>query len=226
MTSGDARATRKTEALAKLIRRHLGEPRKILVVACGSGAEAGVLARTFDAETIAFDIDPSHFDLELAAPATMMTMDAERLAFPDRHFDLVYSFHGLEHFANPQLAIAEMERVAVKGIVIGTPNKSRLIGYVGSVAPLATKVRWNLADLKARLRGRWSNEAGAHAGFSGAVLEAMCDGSFGDAREVTDEYYARLYPKYRRLLSVLRRSRLSSVVYPSVYVVVKPRVEA
>jgi len=69
-----------------------------------------------------------------------------------------------------------MRRVLKPGGVylIGTPNKSRAIGYVGSASPVRERLRWNVADWRARAAGRWSNAADAHAGFTSRELLEMC----------------------------------------------------
>lgn len=213
---------RRTKVLADCLRRRGGLPGRLLVVSCGSGAEAGFLARAFAAETIGVDLPGSNlpFDRTRSAPARLLHMDAQRLAFGDDRFDMVYSFHALEHMADPFQALAEMRRVLRPGgrFCIGTPNSSRLLGYIGSDVPLSVRIRWNLHDLRMRLSGRWSNAAGAHAGYAAGELRAMCTAAFGDAEDISDEYYAALYPRHRRPLSLIRRSGAKALAYPCVYV--------
>lgn len=81
----------------------------------------------------------------------------------------------IEHVPCPEKSIAERARVLKPGgyLYCGTPNRSRLIGYIGSRATLQEKIRWNLADWKMRLKGKFRNEHGAHAGFTEAELDAM-----------------------------------------------------
>jgi len=118
------------------------------------------------------------------------------LEFEGGEFDLVYSFHALEHIKDSEQALAEMSRVLRPGgaFCIGTPNSHRLIGYLGSPVPTADKVRWNLSDWHARLAGRWSNQAGAHAGFSEDELLAACRRAFGAGESVSAAYYTQLRP--------------------------------
>ena len=217
----DAVSERKTGALVRLLRAtqgpHIG---RILVVGCGEGYEAGILARSFGAATIGIDIciDFS-FDHAGSAPAELRVMDARRLDFPDASFDLVYSFHALEHIPEPRRALAEMARVLCPGgtYLIGTPNRDRLVGYVGSAIPLRTKIHWNLADLSKRLRGRWSNEQGAHAGFAEAELRDLCAAAFGDTpRAIAEAYYREIYP--RRLVEAIIRLGARRFAFPCVYV--------
>jgi SAM-dependent methyltransferase len=212
----------KTEATIRILSDVLPQPpRRILVVGCGTGHEAGTLARAFRADTIGIDLGNQFgFDHQAASPAVLRAMDAQALAFPDASFDLVFSFHALEHIADPRRALAEMARVLCRGgtYFIGTPNKARLVGYIGSATSLRNKVVWNLADLGMRARGRWRNEAGAHAGFTRAELLGLTRTAFGGGQDVTDAYYRALYAKRTRVLDALVRTGLGSRAYPCVYV--------
>lgn len=193
---------------------------RMLVVGCGDGREAGVLARELKVDVVGIDVgEEFEFDFEGSAPAVLKTMDAQRLEFEDASFDAVYSFHALEHIPDPRLAVREMRRILKPGgvFVVGTPNKSRLIGYIGSASPIGDRIRWNLADWRARLGGRWSNEQGAHAGFTISELISMCS-ELGVAQDVSDDYYRRLYPSHEFLMSTLRRTGLRRWAYPAVYV--------
>ena len=211
----------KTDALVAYVTRNFAAPRSILVVGCGSGLEAGALARAFDATTIGIDIcDNFAFDHVGAAPAELKIMDARALDFADACFDLVYSFHALEHIPDPRLALAEMARVLRPGghFIVGTPNRSRAFGYFGAPHPFADKIRWNIADWRMRLAGRWTNEAGAHAGFSARELVAMTSAAFGRSRDISGDYYRLLYPRHAAKVGAIERAKLTSLLYPCVYV--------
>src|ERR1700722_9897355 len=100
----------KTDALIEVLKDRMPiRPNSILVVGCGSGVEAGMLARAFGAETVGTDIVGAFsFDYEGSAPAKLMAMDAADLRFPDGTFDLVFSFHMLEHVPKPERVLSEM----------------------------------------------------------------------------------------------------------------------
>lgn len=218
----EALKSKKTIALLKVIRDELKiEPRRILVVGCGSGLEAGMLAREFQAETYGIDlVEEFDFDHAGSHPAKLLKMDARDLRFEDDHFDFVFSFHALEHIPGPDRALAEMARVLAPGgaYVVGTPNKARLVGYVGSARPLRQKIKFNLMDLGMRLRGKWSNEQGAHAGFTLSELKQLCSTAFGSSQAVSDAYYHRLYASKKGWLDMLTRLGVKSFIYPCVYV--------
>jgi SAM-dependent methyltransferase len=211
----------KSRVLLDLIaRRHVGELRRALVVGCGSGREAGILARHLGAETIGIDLGGEFaLDHEASRPATLLRMDAQALQFADASFDHVYSFHALEHIPDYRRALAEMSRVLRPGgsFCIGTPNRARLVGYIGSSAPARWRILWNLQDLACRLTGRWSNEQGAHAGFYADELGTLCREHFGDAEEVTDSYYLALYPGRRALVERLAAAPWKYRLLPCVY---------
>ncbi|MEZ0168119.1 class I SAM-dependent methyltransferase [Microvirga sp. TS319] len=210
----------KSLALIDVIKACTNAPvTKALVVGCGSGREAGLIARGLEANTVGIDIG-GDFDFDYAGskPAELMIMDARELHFPARSFDFIFSFHALEHIPRPEQALAEMARVLKPGgsYLIGTPNKSRLVGYVGSAASFKEKFQWNLDDYKQRLKGKWSNEAGAHAGFTQQELFDMCSTAFGrNPIAVSSEYYSKLYGKFATWMKL---TQLDSVLYPCVYV--------
>src|SRR5688572_14273360 len=98
----------RTEVLAKLIRERHGQPvRRLLVVGCGSGREAAVLAQALGAETIGIDV-VEDFDPAAAALVDLRRGDATRLQFRDRSFDFIYSYHALEHIPDHLRALNEM----------------------------------------------------------------------------------------------------------------------
>lgn len=196
--------------------------RRLLIVGCGDHAEARFLSATFDCQVLATDIDPHGFPPPEPGRRVMYScMDGQRLALADGSIDLVFSFHALEHIPDPARALAEMNRVLKPGgaYCIGTPNRSRLIGYLGSPTDAWTKVKWNLIDWKAMLTGRFRNEYGAHAGFIADELAMLCRGAFGNAQDVTQVYFQAQYPSHRRLLRFFTATGLDRLLLPSVYVV-------
>lgn len=211
----------KTNTLLRIVKDNVaaGRPiRSALVVGCGNGYEAGVLANIFDCQVKAIDMQDT---FECPDPRVeFKLMDACAMEFKDSSFDLVYSFHALEHIHDPIRAIREITRVLVANGVylIGTPNRSRIVGYIGSAdTPLGQKIRWNLGDYRDRLLGRFRNELGAHAGFSAEELVSLCS-SIGSATNMSDDYYFRIYSKYGTLLKAIRSLKLQPLAWPSVYV--------
>jgi ubiquinone/menaquinone biosynthesis C-methylase UbiE len=211
----------KTRALLKVLAgRCQGQPKRVLVVGCGSGHEAAILADTLKGETYGVDLGGA-FDQNCARRAVLLRMDAERLAFAESSFDLVYCFHALEHFSSPHAALAEMNRVLTPdGIYcIGTPNRARILGYIGSPVSFSVKLRWNLQDLWMRLMGRWSNEQGAHAGFYDFELKRLCTEYFATAEEATSEYYREVYGVRFPAVVYLMHTPIARFILPCVYFV-------
>lgn len=210
----------KTELLADMVlARQRAAPLRLLVVGCGDGTEAAVLAQRLGSEVVGIDL-VSGFDPRATLLADLRVGDAMQLDFDDASFNFVYSFHALEHIADHHAALREMHRVlkAGGGYLIGTPNRDRLIGYLGSRnTSVAEKLQFNLADWAARLRGEFRNELGAHAGYALEELQAELTQVFSTAESVTSEYYLSLYAAHRRLVALLCRSGLGRIVFPAIY---------
>lgn len=210
----------KTRALAKILSSGSDTPlNTILVVGCGKGIEAAVLADTLSAQVTGIDIE-TYFDETASQFADLRQGDATRMEFPDEHFDAVYSFHALEHIPDYKQALNEIRRVLRPGGVwlIATPNRYRLVGYLGSKsATLSQKITWNLNDWKARLKGRFRNEYGAHAGFTSAELSGELNNVFGEVKEITILYYRQIYAGKKRVIGLLSLLGLARWMLPAVY---------
>jgi SAM-dependent methyltransferase len=192
---------------------------RVLVVGCGDGTEAAHIARETGAIVIGLDLD---VDASKARPGVhLLRADARALPFRDGTFDALYCYHVLEHVPGPGGAVSEARRVlATRGFgFFGTPNRARLVGYIGGRATTMDKLRWNLTDWGRRLSGRWSNEQGAHAGFSAGELSGLLARSFRHVRDVSVRYYARKYPGLTRFWTVSFRLGLGRFLAPSVYFV-------
>ena len=210
----------KTEIVARLIKQfHPEKINKLLVVGCGSGLEAAILAQRLPAEVSGIDLK-NEFDPEAAKIATLQTGDATALAFADETFDFIFSYHALEHIDDPAKALQEMRRVMKPGagFWIGTPNRSRMVGYVGGKnTSFSEKVRWNILDWRMRMTGKFRNEYGAHAGFTSKELHALLAGVFTAVDERTSDYFLSIYENKKSIIGAIESSGLSRFIYPSVY---------
>jgi len=128
----------------------------------------------------------------------------------------------IEHVSDPRRSLAELARVLRPGgwLYVGTPNRRRVVGYVGSYdASLREKIRWNASDYRARLAGRFRNELGAHAGYSQAELRRLLAADFVDHRPLTGDYlrfkYGRRLP--RPVMRAVADTPLRELAAPSVY---------
>ena len=115
---GGDRLTRRLAELAGV------EPgRRVLDVACGSGATALVLARELGCDVVGVDLGSRAIEQATAAAraaglharARFVLGDAEALPFPDGGFDIALSECSLCTFPDKRSAIAEMTRVVRPG---------------------------------------------------------------------------------------------------------------
>lgn len=212
----------KTEKIAEIIVKHGIQPaNNLLVVGCGTGLEAAILSKILGVPVTGTDLE-DNFDQLTSHNVFLEVGDAENMKYEDASFCFVYSYHALEHMSNPAKALREMSRVLKPGggFCIGTPNRSRIVGYLGSKDATAwQKLVWNLSDWKMRLLGRFRNELGAHAGYSTTELRAMLVTVFSEVHDVTGEYYRLIYGHHPKIMDLIYSLRLSSFVLPSIYFV-------
>ncbi|MDW8107802.1 MAG: class I SAM-dependent methyltransferase [Armatimonadota bacterium] len=150
---------------AQLVKRDCPSVQHVLVVGCGyAGGEVFSLVEALPNACIeGFDINIDPKLENLRTERYHITRgDACAMEYPDESFDAVFYHHVIEHVPCPEKSIAECARVLKPDgyLYCGTPNRSRLIGYIGTKATLQEKIRWNLADWKMRLKGKFRNECG------------------------------------------------------------------
>lgn len=192
-------------------------PRRVLVIGCGAGAEVAHIARATGAAVTGVDLE---VDPRWQTPeAALARADARRLPFQDASFDAVYCYHVLEHVPGPEAAVREARRVLAPGGLgcFGTPNKSRLVGYIGGRATTWEKLAWNAVDWGRRLTGRWSNEQGAHAGFTDHELMRLLQREFTRVESISLPYYLGKYPRLAGLWRASFRLGFARFLAPSVY---------
>ena len=192
------------------------------VVGCGKGDEVVFLQRGLQIPcVVGLDIALS-FSPAARARAKLILADAKQLPFSPSAFDFVVSIHSLEHVGDPVVALAEITRVLRPGgwFYVGVPNRRRLVGYLGSFdATLWQKLAWNLLDYGQRLRGRFKNELGAHAGFTSQELIHLLNASFMNVQLLTEDYVRFKYEGRlpRRLLNLLLKPKVMNYSVPAHY---------
>jgi ubiquinone/menaquinone biosynthesis C-methylase UbiE len=211
----------KTTSFAKLLDENYN-PKKILVVGCGNGTEVTSLNKFFPGSKV-YGIDLKVETIN-ENDCFIEPGDAENLRFADKEFDLIYSFHVLEHISNPTKALTEMNRVLQDNgcLLIGTPNRKRLVGYISSAnTSLMTKIQWNFIDWKAKVKGKFRNELGAHAGFSHSELNGMLSKNFSVIKNVSQAYYEEIYRTKKNSVKWLYKLGLNDYLLPAVYFLAK-----
>src|SRR5688572_751661 len=105
----------KTEKVAELISEFFPEPiKRLLVVGCGDGTEAAILAQRLNAEVVGIDLR-EEFDPVAIEYCDLRKGDAMSLGFDSGQFDFVFSYHALEHIDDPVKALGEICRVLKNG---------------------------------------------------------------------------------------------------------------
>ncbi len=202
---------------------------RVLVAGCGAGHEAAFLQRRLQAEVVAVDVALHPAEEFLRWPdLEWIEASVEQLPLKTSCFHVVFYHHVIEHVENPAESLCELARVLRPDgwMFLGTPNRRRLLSALGAHQQcdwrptLWTKVRENLKDWSARLRGRFRNELGAHAGFSTRELDCMLSAHFPIRRWLTRDY---LRYKYRhglrgRLARLVAAGPWVELLAPSIYV--------
>jgi SAM-dependent methyltransferase len=203
--------------------------KRILVAGCGAGHEAAAIQAHFDTRVDAVDIELNvEPDWQDVPGLVFQQASVCDLPFDDDTFDAAFYYHVVEHVDDPVASVAEIGRVMRAGgwMFVGTPNRHRLISSVGAHRQtqwedtLFNKLKDNWQDWAARLRGRFRNEFGAHAGFSRRELDRMLSPYFDQRIWLTSEYLRFKYSQHpmRPLIAAATWPALGWLLAPSVYV--------
>jgi SAM-dependent methyltransferase len=97
---------------------------QVLEVGCGEGEIAGLLHHRWG-DVTALDLPDAGLRADWAGVAgpRFLHADAERMPFPDDHFDLVVAVEVLEHLRDPEQGLAEMARVSRRHLVLSVPRE-------------------------------------------------------------------------------------------------------
>jgi ubiquinone/menaquinone biosynthesis C-methylase UbiE len=112
-------------AVIALLKETAGGPSGVVLdVPAGQGAFAQALLALGDSRIECLDINAEAFVLRDPRAAFTRHDVAQRLPFPDAHFDQVFSIEGIEHFDNPWTFVTELGRVLKPGgwMFVSTPN--------------------------------------------------------------------------------------------------------
>lgn len=203
--------------------REINKVDQLLVAGAGNGVEALMLNSVFGTKTFAVDLNISDSLRANNQEVVFDRQDLADLSFSEGTFDMIYSVHVLEHVKDHVQVLRELQRVVKPNglMFIGFPNKNRILGYVGTndSSSILQKVRWNLHDYRDRIRGRFENKLGAHAGFTRKEFLRDARPLFARVHEVRNEYMLKKYPKYEMIVKFLITTGLAEIVFPSNYFV-------
>lgn len=114
-------------------------PGKFIDVGCGTGY-AMVKARELDFDVAGIDPESSTHGVRDEATSSVakhiITAAAEKIPFPDEHFDVVYSSNAIEHFADLNAGLNEMRRV------LKADGCAVLVIPTGTMAALLVVTMW------------------------------------------------------------------------------------
>lgn len=181
--------------------------RKVLDYGCGQGAWLEVLGSRFPDAYIS-GIDISEQAIAKARPrcpgACLLTFDGSQAPFGPEAFDLVFSFHVLEHVWDIDVTVADMARLVKKGGYVcaifpcGNPGsfEERLVTLVrGGVEPSATGERRFFYDDPGHLRRMTTHEIANR--FAAHGLTPVCE-LFGNQRWGSIDWIACTGPAWVR----------------------------
>ena len=196
-----------------------------LVAGCGDGTEAAVFCDVFGTKTVGVDLSIRKNEIRRDGKLQLQREDLSKLPYPSNSFSLIYSYHVLEHVPDHYKVLSELERVLRPGgvLFIGFPNKKRLLMYLGTHqhVTLLERALWNLHDYKCRLKGRFENKFGAHAGFTEKEFIKDAHMTFAKVIPVRGEYMRAKYKKQRGLINALIKLKMDEYLFPSNYFICK-----
>jgi demethylmenaquinone methyltransferase/2-methoxy-6-polyprenyl-1,4-benzoquinol methylase len=175
-----------------LRRAGLGAGMSLLDVAVGTGLVARSAAAIVGDRGRVVGLDASHGMLrELRARTSVPAVRglAERLPFADGTFDFVTMGYALRHVSDLALGFAEFARVLRPGgrllvLEISRPRSRvallALRGYLKWVVPWVTRIGTRSGDAETMMKYYW--ETIERCVDAGAVVRAMGESGFGDAR--------------------------------------------
>jgi ubiquinone/menaquinone biosynthesis C-methylase UbiE len=194
----------------------------VLVAGAGSGQEALLIAAELNLKTLGVDLN---IDVAVAgsrhSKVSLQRQDISSLAFLNGVFSIIYCYHVLEHVDDAPMVLTELHRVLKPGgvLFIGFPNKHRLLSYIGTSQKVTfvEKVGWNLQDYLYRIRGRFENRYGAHAGFSEKEFLLLTAPIFSSVHPVRNQYMLYKYARFSMFMKFAASMGFGEFLFPSNY---------
>jgi ubiquinone/menaquinone biosynthesis C-methylase UbiE len=194
---------------------------EILVAGAGNGQEAISVYNLFRIKTIGIDLNVDFSLIPRGENIILEKQDLMGLNYQNNTFSIIYCNHVLEHVSDHQKVLSELARVMKRDgvLFIGFPNRHRILGYMGSSQKLSLLdiIKWNFNDYKFKLKGKFRNNYGAHAGFTQNEFIKDAEKYFSKIIPVRNDYMYLKYPKYNKILSLFEFLKIEEYVYPSNY---------
>ena len=199
-----------------------GKGETILVAGAGMGYEAVLINQEFQQKTVGIDLNIDSNNLfPISLDLLLQKQDLTSLAFDEDTFNLVYCYHVLEHVADHMAVLKEIYRVLKPGgvLFVGFPNKNRLFSYIGTSQKASglDKIKWNINDYIYRLRGKFENKYGAHAGFTEKEFLKDASSVFETIDPVRNMYMYLKYPNLGAIMNCIIKIKLEEFIFPSNY---------
>jgi ubiquinone/menaquinone biosynthesis C-methylase UbiE len=151
---------------------------RALDLGCGGGHVAYAIAPHVG-EVVAYDLSPQMLEVVAGTAAkrglrnlTTRQGPAERLPFPDQHFDLVVSRYSAHHWRDFEAGLREAARVAQPGgtvafVDVVSPGRAALDTFLQAIEVLR-----DTSHVRDRGRAEWE-DAAARAGLDGGAVSAF-----------------------------------------------------
>lgn len=201
--------------------------RNILVAGCGEGYEAELIYNYCNENVDGIDLNAKEKLININdCTLNIKKGTLENIESDDGNYDIIYSYHVLEHVENPGIVLKEFKRVLNDDgvIFIGFPNRMRLMpSYFKSHINISIWdiVKFNVNDYARKITGRFKNEYGAHAGFSESEFIYIAENMFTKIISIRSKWVATNYNKYINIVKIINKLKLGDYIYPSNYFILK-----
>jgi ubiquinone/menaquinone biosynthesis C-methylase UbiE len=115
------------QSAQRLLRPRFKEIDSVLEVGCGAGYSTKQIQNWFPdcSRFIASDLSSDLIEIARRKNPDLscIQQSAYELAHPDKSFDLVIMLEVLEHLDRPELALAELQRVSTRYVLLSTPRE-------------------------------------------------------------------------------------------------------
>jgi len=110
--------------LREMLEVHADQRQSLLDAGCGEGETLRRLSKCLPQHVLGFDLNPDSIAFaEQHTPGQLCVADIYHTGYPDDAFDTVLCLEVLEHLDQPELALAELARIARIEMIISVPHE-------------------------------------------------------------------------------------------------------